>query len=133
VSLGDEVAAALAELPRSLSVEFLADAPAVVRAQPAAIRRIVANLVANAHRHGSEPVTVQVHGAALLVGDSGPGFPPEVLDHGPRRFHRVGTRPGSGLGLTIVLRHATVVGATMHLHNTGSGACATISFVEAPT
>lgn len=133
VNLGDEVAAALTELPRSLSVEFLAEASAAVRAQPAAIRRIVANLVTNAHRHGKEPVTVQVRGAALLVSDSGPGFPPEVLDHGPRRFHRVGTRRGSGLGLTIVVRHANLIGATVQLRNTGSGASAKVSFVEAPS
>jgi signal transduction histidine kinase len=133
VDLGSEVAAALAELPRSLSVELLADAPSVVGASPAAIRRIVANLVANAHRHGKDPVTVRVHGAALLVSDSGTGFPPEVLDRGPRRFHRVGTRHGSGLGLTIVVRHAHLIGATVQLRNTRSGALAKVSFVEAPT
>ncbi len=133
VDLCGEVAAALADLPGALSVELLADACAVVRAQPAAIRRIVANLVTNAHRHGREPVTVQVRGAALVVSDSGPGFPPEVLDRGPRRFHRVGTRPGSGLGLEIVVRHADRIGATVRLRNTGSGACAEVSFVEAPS
>ncbi|WP_277208170.1 sensor histidine kinase [Isoptericola croceus] len=131
--LGDAVAAALTELPRTLPVELRADASAVVRAQPAAVRRIVANLVANAHRHGRAPVTVQVHGPALLVSDAGPGFSAEFLERGPQRFHRVGNRPGSGLGLAIVVRHASLVGATVRLRNTTSGACAEVVFVEAST
>ncbi|MEU6799303.1 HAMP domain-containing sensor histidine kinase [Nonomuraea wenchangensis] len=37
--------------------------------------RIVANLVANAHRHGRPPVEVTVDGTSIVVRDHGPGFP----------------------------------------------------------
>jgi signal transduction histidine kinase len=129
VDLGAEVSDALAELPGAPRVTYVENDRAVVRAEPAAIRRIVANLVANAHRHGAEPVRVEVRGAVLTVSDSGPGFPQEILSHGPRRFHRFGTKSGSGLGLTLTLRLADHVGAAVELRNTPS-ASVSVSFVE---
>lgn len=132
VDLDVEVAAALTELAGSFPTAYVTETPAVVQAQVAAVRRIVANLVANAHRHGTEPVTVEVQGGALVVSDSGPGFPPEILSRGPSRFHRVGPRPGSGLGLAIVTRHADLVGAVVELRNTPSGARVTVSFAKHP-
>lgn len=102
----------------------------LVRTDPRRLERIVANLVANARRHGAGPVEVTVTGPTVTVRDHGPGFPAELLRDGPQRFV-TGTRErgqGAGLGLTIAVGQAKVMGASVTLHNPASGgASATIS------
>ncbi|MFD7978436.1 ATP-binding protein [Streptomyces sp. NPDC059071] len=95
----------------------------VVETDPRRLERIVGNLVVNAHRHGAAPVQVTVHGRTVVVRDHGPGFPPEVLRHGPRRFHTGARERGSGhgLGLTIALGQARVLGAALRLANAPDG------------
>src|SRR5262249_42103749 len=80
-----------------------------VRADPEAVRRIVGNLIENAHKYGEAPVriTVQPHDdqVVLSVVDRGNGVPPEMREKGFERFCRVdrtGTRPGRGGGLASV-------------------------------
>lgn len=102
-----------------------ADAGRVV-VDPGHLRRVLTNLVANAERHGAGPVTVEVRGHAVAVQDSGPGFPPEVLRDGPRRFGALGSHGGSGIGLAIVLQHLAASGAVLRLENTDRGARATV-------
>ncbi|MFI7699588.1 ATP-binding protein [Nonomuraea sp. NPDC049480] len=85
--------------------------------------RIIANLVANAHRHGRSPVEVTVNGTAIVVRDHGPGFPGELLADGPQRF-RTGAAErgrGHGLGLTIALGQAQVIGAGLAFANAPDG------------
>ncbi|MFD9487859.1 ATP-binding protein, partial [Streptomyces sp. NPDC059991] len=105
----------------------------LVRTDPRRLERIVANLVANARRHGAEPVEVTVSGTAVTVRDHGPGFPAHVLRDGPQRFV-TGSRErgqGSGLGLTIALGQAGVIGAEVTLGNAGSGgAVATVTLPQ---
>ncbi|WP_255306120.1 HAMP domain-containing sensor histidine kinase [Streptomyces sp. Wb2n-11] len=109
---------------------------------PRRLERIVANLVVNAHRHGRPPVTLTVGVDAdtgvhtVSVRDRGPGFPPGLLDNGPQRF-RTGARErgtGHGLGLTIALGQARVVGATLTFGNApdGGGAVAVIRLPRGP-
>ncbi|MFF4602666.1 ATP-binding protein [Streptomyces sp. NPDC001339] len=108
---------------------------AVVETDPRRLDRIVANLVANAHRHGRPPVEVTVAGAAITVRDHGPGFPGALLADGPQRF-RTGARErgrGHGLGLTIALGQAHVIGAGLDFANAaGGGAIATVRLPEHP-
>ncbi len=83
------------------------------------LERIVDNLLDNAALHGSTPVGVTVDhavradsagaGAApwvrLVVRDSGPGIPADLLATATERFARAPearSRPGSGLGLALV-------------------------------
>ncbi|MEX2973798.1 ATP-binding protein [Streptomyces sp. C184] len=54
--------------------------------RPRREERILANLLTNAHRHGAPPVTLDVDGTTLHVRDHGPGFPTDLLTHGPQRF-----------------------------------------------
>ncbi|WP_406344660.1 sensor histidine kinase [Streptomyces sp. NBC_00648] len=102
----------------------------LVRTDPRRLERIVANLVANARRHGASPVEVTVTGTTVTVRDHGPGFPSHVLRDGPQRFV-TGSRErgqGSGLGLTIALGQAAVIGAEVALENAESGgAVATVT------
>ncbi|ROQ32935.1 signal transduction histidine kinase [Streptomyces sp. PanSC19] len=94
-----------------------------VETDPRRLERIVANLVVNAHRHGAGPVRVTVDGPAVVVRDHGPGFPDDLLLHGPRRFHTGARERGSGhgLGLTIALGQAQVLGAELSLANAPDG------------
>ncbi|MGP9020964.1 ATP-binding protein [Streptomyces sp. BR1] len=107
---------------------------ALVRTDPRRLERIVANLVANARRHGAEPVEVTVSGTAVTIRDHGVGFPERVLRDGPSRFVTGVTSrgQGTGLGLTIALGQAEVIGARVALRNaSGGGAEATVTLPEA--
>ncbi|MEV6953025.1 HAMP domain-containing sensor histidine kinase [Streptomyces sp. NPDC051183] len=94
-----------------------------VETDPRRLERIVGNLVVNAHRHGNTPVRVTVEDRTVVVRDHGPGFPPDLLLDGPRRFHTGAAERGSGhgLGLTIALGQARVLGAELHLDNAPDG------------
>ncbi|MFD5506575.1 sensor histidine kinase [Streptomyces sp. NPDC127051] len=94
-----------------------------VETDPRRLERIVGNLVVNAHRHGATPVEVTVEGRTVVVRDHGPGFPADLLREGPRRFHTGAAERGSGhgLGLTIALGQARVLGAELRLDNAPDG------------
>ncbi|MFF5340336.1 sensor histidine kinase [Streptomyces althioticus] len=91
----------------------------VAETDPRRLDRIVTNLVVNAHRHGATPVEVGVSGLTVTVRDHGPGFPADLLAHGPQRF-RTGAEQrgrGHGLGLTIAQGQAQVIGARLAFRN----------------
>ncbi|MGW6023026.1 ATP-binding protein [Streptomyces sp. NPDC055099] len=106
----------------------------LVRTDARRLERIIANLVANARRHGAGPVDVRVAGPVVTVSDHGPGFPEHLLKDGPRRF-QTGARErgqGTGLGLTIAFGQAQAIGARVELRNAESGgAVATVRLPEA--
>ncbi|MEV0525090.1 HAMP domain-containing sensor histidine kinase [Streptomyces sp. NPDC050439] len=106
----------------------------LVRTDARRLERIIANLVANARRHGAGPVDVRVAGPVVTVSDHGPGFPAHLLEDGPRRF-QTGARErgqGTGLGLTIAFGQAQAIGARVELRNAESGgAVATVRLPEA--
>ncbi|MEU5772817.1 HAMP domain-containing sensor histidine kinase [Streptomyces venezuelae] len=114
-----------------LPTEVVTTAQPTVRTDPRRLERIVGNLVVNAHRHGRTPVEVTVAENAVTVRDHGPGFPADLLREGPRRF-RTGARErggGHGLGLTIALGQARVLGAELRLgtaEDEGGGAVAAL-------
>ncbi len=101
-----------------------------VRAEPEALRRVLTNLIENAHKYGSEPVRVTVQvgtdQVVLSVIDRGPGVPPEERERIFERFYRVdpnGTKPGMGLGLSIVRGLVESVGGTVWVEDgPGDGA-----------
>ncbi|MES9511043.1 HAMP domain-containing sensor histidine kinase [Streptomyces sp. NPDC000609] len=99
------------------------EAARTVETDPRRLERIVSNLVVNAHRHGGTPVRVMVEGRTVAVRDHGPGFPPDLLRDGPRRFHTGATERGSGhgLGLTIASGQARLLGAELRLDNAPDG------------
>ncbi|MFC8566647.1 ATP-binding protein [Streptomyces sp. NPDC057245] len=106
-----------------LRTRFTATDAGCAETDPRRLDRIVTNLVTNAHRHGRAPVEVTVAGTTVTVRDHGPGFPPDLLTDGPRRF-RTGTPErgrGHGLGLTIARGQAAVVGAPLSFANAPDG------------
>ncbi|WP_433855283.1 HAMP domain-containing sensor histidine kinase [Streptomyces kronopolitis] len=124
VPLGDVVSEAVARTGLRTEVTVAGtDAAPTVETDPRRLERIVANLVVNAHRHGGPPVEVGVEGRTVVVRDHGPGFPADLLLHGPRRFQTGATERGTGhgLGLTIALGQARLLGAELHLENAPDG------------
>lgn len=122
------------------------DAPAGLRARahPAALRRIVDNLIGNALRHaGSARLSLAEAGATMLaihVDDDGPGIAPgaqetvfqpwvrlAAIEAGPRAG-----QPGHGLGLAIARDLAERDGGTLTLANRpGGGLRATLALPRA--
>lgn len=104
--------------------------PARVTADPDDLRRVVANLVENACRHGGRHVRVRVGPTAgtvvLAVDDDGPGIAVEHREHVLRRFARLDASRsrhtgGSGLGLAIVDEVVTGLGGTTSIHDSDLG------------
>ncbi|MEJ8657184.1 sensor histidine kinase [Streptomyces sp. MS1.AVA.4] len=98
----------------------------LVRTDARRLERVLVNLLANARRHGGDPVEVvevTVTGTSLTVRDHGPGFPEHVLRDGPQRFVTGAAErgQGTGLGLTIALGQARVIGAQIVLRNADEG------------
>ncbi|MER5884027.1 HAMP domain-containing sensor histidine kinase [Streptomyces sp. NPDC001941] len=121
VPLGELVADSVRRTGLDARVDVVGEP--VVRTDPRRLDRIVGNLVVNAHRHGGAPVRVTVEGVRVVVRDGGPGFPAEILEHGPQRF-RTGAAErghGHGLGLTIATGQAHVIGARLELANDPAG------------
>ncbi|GGU71523.1 two-component sensor histidine kinase [Streptomyces litmocidini] len=77
------------------------------------VERVLGNLVANAHKHGAPPVVVTVDGPVVSVRDHGPGYPAYLLESGPQRFRTESGSKGHGLGLTIAVGQAEVIGAEL--------------------
>jgi len=105
--------------------EIVADLPDTIgwRGDPVDLRRVGANLIDNALRHAIGPdgrVSIRIllsasqRGIRLVVGDNGPGIPPELHASALRPFSRLDAArtdhgqqgAGSGLGLAIVSRIA---------------------------
>jgi len=78
-----------------------------VAARPRQIERAIANLVDNAVKYSpaGTPIDIAVSGVEVTVRDRGPGVTEQDLARIFDRFYRaveMRTRPGSGLGLSIV-------------------------------
>ncbi|MFF6927015.1 sensor histidine kinase [Streptomyces californicus] len=85
------------------------------------LERVIGNLVANAHRHGAPPVVLEADGPVVSVRDHGPGFPAYLLEGGPQRFRTEGAGKGHGLGLTIALGQAEVIGGRLEFAEAPDG------------
>jgi len=108
----------IAALARELAAEYQVenrpvsiDAPptAVVLGRADGLRRVLVNLLDNAFKHGTPPVSVTIGtsdgGVAVAVRDRGHGIPAEDRERVFERFTRLDANrqvPGIGLGLSIV-------------------------------
>jgi two-component system sensor histidine kinase MtrB len=108
------------------SVQLVGSFPLEVSTDPARLRVIVRNLVANALQHGAPPVRITVDGSpesvTLAVSDAGNGVPAELRERVFDRFVRGDeARHGSssGLGLAIAAENARLLGGTLTLDPDG--------------
>ena len=93
--------------------------------------QIVANLLANALSHTPEGTSIRVAahatdtGVRVVVEDTGPGVPQEVVDtlFSPFVTHPAypGARGGTGLGLALVQLYAELHGGGAHLESPEDG------------
>ncbi|MFU8785086.1 two-component system sensor histidine kinase EnvZ [Aliidiomarina sp.] len=101
-----------------------------IELQPIAVKRIIANLIVNAKRYGSEPFTI-TSGASFdeehvwfSVRDHGKGIPEAQIDAMFEPFTRGNTarsEEGTGLGLAIVKRFAQMHRGKIEARNEPTG------------
>ena len=93
------------------------DEPVTVQANAALVEGILDNLIDNALRYGGRTITVEVSGLTLAVLDDGPGIAPAARHDLLQRWAQgpAGQKlgQGAGLGLAIVARYATLLGAEL--------------------
>ena len=99
----------------------------IVVVRRTALERALANLVDNAlkfQESGAAPVEIVVRHGTVTVLDRGPGLLPEDIPHLFDRFYRslnARSRPGSGLGLSIVRDVAERHGGTVFARSREGG------------
>jgi two-component system, OmpR family, sensor kinase len=131
-----DVHAAAARVAAARDDDRVVDVPPSAGAVPHAaaaatvVDRILTNLVDNALTHGRPPVTILVAGGAtdrarwvrLVIEDAGEGMDPELLATATGRFTRAPearSRPGSGLGLSLVESLVARAGGELRLCHAG--------------
>lgn len=115
----------------------LPEEPVLVTGDEDRLRQVLANLLANAHRHTppGTTVTLRLTDHRLTITDDGPGIPPDLLPHVFDRFvhgdhdhTRPRTTGGTGLGLAIVHAVVTAHGGAVELAaRPGGGTVATVT------
>jgi two-component system sensor histidine kinase TctE len=132
-----EESAAVAQA-RNIDLGFeLQGGEVIVRAMPAMLHELVANLVDNALRYTPArgvvtAVVISSHEInELRVVDNGPGIPPEERPRVFERFYRLhqGRSDGCGLGLSIVHEIATASGARVTLSEPAAGTGLVVSVI----
>ncbi len=103
----------------------LPDEPVIVQGWEEGLRLLVANLVANAKRHGGGGVWVALtESGELTVDDDGTGVPEADRERIFLPFERLpeaAERDGSGLGLALVAQQAREHGATVTVTDSSRG------------
>jgi len=107
---------------------FQPDAPIV---SDAGLKQVVFNLLDNALEASPSWVGVEVRREdatlAVAVRDTGSGFDPEILAELGRPYRSTRDRPGSGLGLFLVVNVVRKLGGAVTARNEGPrGACVTL-------
>ena len=108
-------------------VEFEGEDEIIALVDQEALRRILVNLLDNAHKYGAPPVRVKLTRAdeygVLSVIDAGAGLPANERERLFERFYRADTsgKPGLGLGLSIVQGLAASWGGHVWAENAPEG------------
>lgn len=128
IDVADMLATVFAERAIVPDVLTLAEGPetAMVRIQPAALRRVIDNLIDNALRYGEGYLAVSLvsenEHVVIAIRDRGPGIAEDMREAVFDPFVRVESSRsrdtgGSGLGLTIVRQIVEAYGGTVRLGN----------------
>jgi two-component system sensor histidine kinase MtrB len=112
----------------TVEVDVESSAPSTFVLDQRRISQVLRNLLDNADAYGGGAVAVVVAGADgalfLAVDDAGPGIAPEERDLVFERFARgeaSESKPGTGLGLALVVEHVRVHDGTVWIEESPSG------------
>jgi signal transduction histidine kinase len=123
---------ASATVPQGTTVHLDMPLELTVVADPVMIERVVSNLLVNAVRYGSPPITIAVDEqegrVRIAVEDSGEGVPEALEPHIFERFARGEDAPGSGLGLTIARAYSHAHGGELIYRRGEAGARFELTF-----
>ncbi len=110
---------------KDLAIDVDAQGEARFRGERQDLEEMVGNLVDNAGKWASSRVAIEVlleqpepgrQAVRIVVDDDGPGLTPAQRDQVARRGQRLDeTKPGSGLGLSIVVELARLYGGALNL------------------
>ncbi|MBO0751237.1 MAG: sensor histidine kinase [Bradyrhizobiaceae bacterium] len=115
---------------RGITIDLYAPAEVRFRGEQQDLEEMVGNLVDNACKWAQMRVSIEVvaerrdgvRAARVIIDDDGPGLSPAQRDEVARRGRRLDqTKPGSGLGLSIVLELAGLYGGSLQLGNAPIG------------
>ena len=128
VSLGDALRSAGARKEAAgAGVAVGVDVPVdtVIQADSVRLAQALDNLLDNAQRHGSQPITLSLavdrSHVRIRVADSGPGVPAELVPRLFERFATAGQAGGTGLGLYLVSEIARGHGGDAEYHPPAGG------------
>ena len=118
-------------LARDFAIEVDAPENARFRGERQDLEEMIGNLVDNACKWAQSRVAIEVgserleldrHVVRIVVDDDGPGLSPQEREQVARRGWRLDeTKPGSGLGLSIVVELASLYGGGLTLSNAPIG------------
>ncbi len=114
---------------KDAAVRLDAEHPAVIVADEQTLERAILAIAHNALQHAPAhgAVALSVHAGPrsveIVVGDNGPGFTAQALEHALERFWRDAghAKGGSGLGLAIAKASVEACGGTIALANPADG------------
>ncbi len=115
---------------RGIVIDLNAPVDVRFRGERQDLEEMVGNLVDNACKWAQMRVSVELvaerrdgaPAARIIIDDDGPGLSPSQRDQVARRGRRLDeTKPGSGLGLSIVLELAALYGGNLQLGNAPIG------------
>jgi ABC-type multidrug transport system ATPase subunit/signal transduction histidine kinase len=117
--------------PASITVDMGAD-PVAIWADHDRIEQVFVNLLNNAQRHGTLPISIRVESrlerppcVAIHFVDSGQGFTPELSMRAFEPYARGGHAPGAGLGLAIARGIVEAHGGSLEIDRVTAG-CALV-------
>jgi heavy metal sensor kinase len=122
----EQIITSLRALASEKRVQLHSESPPItLHAQPARLRSVLMNLIANAIHHNRPGGTVDVNvsdagdRAQIVIADTGSGIAPEYLSHVFEPFYRADksrTADGHlGLGLFLVKTHVEAMGGTVNV------------------
>ena len=118
---------------RDISIEVSAPGQAKFRGEQQDLEEMVGNLVDNACKWAQGRVSIEIladhavdarhsERVRIVVDDDGPGLSPAERERASRRGQRLDeTKPGSGLGLSIVTELSSLYGGGLSLGNAPIG------------
>lgn len=126
VRLADVAERAAARARRRFGRDVVVQADdSTVEGRPNALERATQNLIDNACKFAPEgPIEVTIAGGEVIVRDHGPGLVDSDIPHLFDRFYRsvaMRSKPGSGLGLSIVKSVVDAHGGTVTAANAPGG------------